>query len=621
MDSMQENIKNIRPGLFYSYVFEGIKTDSRTPKIQIQARKTKNRALFAFLNKDQKLTVNFRAVLRQLKANSLENELFGNHEDPVGLPSEYYQFPDEMEIHDKFDAINAQYAFFSDDNTKPVRKQFRILFSACKLIADYIECNNTPENDLAFHNAYKIAVISEATNTHPFSSIHLLMQACQSPKPLHDALLPALPFNTPPLRDRKGWQKFIKHYPAGGLEIFQLAFEIEEKTGGKAPGNMAETREILSRIVYARYDENPELALICKQYKLTESHFNQCLALEKTRKTREYFRKLTDERPETMIEGFKYGDARSQALVYFDDTKCDAILNPLYEKWEHLTQKPEISQKDFFAFLWPLLPDIDNRLIAGIGKYLLRDDLLENHRKERGLHFWDWDWRTIQFENFASRIDILKEKKVLSPEVYLFLLSKSFGEGAEIAMAQNILQLLAENQLLSSKILHLLRQNPGESCEASPLCLRDSHEILVHLKANHRLNLENGLKIFHYTKGKYDHRLLMRIFLLLESSPLKTAHEIFHENIKNPLLFDVLVRLSFRRLLTEEVLTRVLQLLSDKGSKAVDEYQNEVLMKKKAYQYGNFFLANPDPADVTSSLQTSQQIPVSVTFHSCKRHN
>jgi len=264
---------------------------------KIDQRKEKNRAYFPFLKNKPELARNFRAILRQLNAESLEKELFEDCEDRLKPPNLCYQFPDEAAILREFEKLNAHYGFFSSLDTKLSARLLK-LFRACKLIADYIECNNGPENDLAFLHAYKIAVITEGTE--PFKLLKRLMASQESNKPLHDLLIQDFPSNTPPLQDMKGWRAFIEKYSQKGLEIFQIASEIEAITEGKAPGDMPEATRIASRISYPRYEENPELALICRKYRVREKHFNRCLELEKTAKSR-------DRLPEVLVDGKEAG--------------------------------------------------------------------------------------------------------------------------------------------------------------------------------------------------------------------------------------------------------------------------------------------------------------------------
>lgn len=598
------------------------------PQMQVQARKDKNRACFQFLNTSPELARNFRAVLRQLQAKSLEDELFDEHESPTGQPSGHYQFPDAAIIDGKFDELNAHYGFFSGKDLQDAKNRFRMYFSACKLTGDYIECNNDPKNELAFRNAYKIAVISDASNADAFSAMDNLMHACQSEKPLHDAFILDLPLNKPPLQDIRGWREFIKKNPVNGLEIFQIASKIEKMNGGKAPVDASQANHLASSIQYARYAEYPKLALLCRQYKLPENLFDRCLEIEKTRKTEDrlpevlikgadhghsgYFmvklpiddpaayllghitnccqsiggiaeacaidslrlqtsgvyvllkgkdshqpmigkdinykdfsivgqgyawlsknnnlvldswenlRPETDDRvissllpvfaksaieksseifrvtigtggktpanlgknalksPETMAKGFQYCDSDAQALVYFDQAKYEAILNPLYEAWK---RHGTIAEQN--------LTDAHQLYALDYQSYFRTRALLE----EKGLH------------SESSR----------------FLLHQAFRENNEFDILADIIQLLEDASLLSPQILTMLDSFPHLelfSCKK----LYTALNFLLQRGIQDQDNLNLFLKIAALQTTDFEPFIIAEILITLNNADLLSAN-------------------------------------------------------------------------------------------------
>ncbi len=104
------------------------------------------------------LSLQFRAVLRELNASSLEVILFDNHTDEIESSIAAYRFPDEETINATFIELNDKYQFFNQDNFAKAQAYFSLLFKGCKLIADYVECNNGQNNQVAYSQAYKIAV-------------------------------------------------------------------------------------------------------------------------------------------------------------------------------------------------------------------------------------------------------------------------------------------------------------------------------------------------------------------------------------------------------------------------------------------------------------------------------
>ncbi|WP_375326565.1 hypothetical protein [Candidatus Tisiphia endosymbiont of Nemotelus uliginosus] len=64
---------------------------------------------------------------------------------------------DEKKIDNIFDNKNDEHQLCNSDD-QWTRKEFHKIFKVCKFIADHIEKNNTPEDNLAYDHAYKMVV-------------------------------------------------------------------------------------------------------------------------------------------------------------------------------------------------------------------------------------------------------------------------------------------------------------------------------------------------------------------------------------------------------------------------------------------------------------------------------
>ncbi len=287
--------------LFYYYVFEEIKSISGAfAERKIDAIKE----AFLFITDDPSLALEFRCCLRSLKINNLETILFGNDQDAIVSHLPQYEFPDDETIKDNFVQLNSHYMFFPQSDNKKFIEHFYKLFYACKLTADYIEKNNDANNGVAYLHAYKIMALFPLPQKG--SNIFTPFQNCISQNfldnrhPIHDSLINDIPVNDPFIKDLIGWHNLIKQYGKNAIEFFQSAQQIETHNNGKAPANIIEARQIAGKLTYQRYDEYPELALLCKHYRVKEAIFDQCLELEK-------IRKKSDNIPDHLINGSDFG--------------------------------------------------------------------------------------------------------------------------------------------------------------------------------------------------------------------------------------------------------------------------------------------------------------------------
>ncbi len=233
---------------------------------------------------------NFRPMLRQTKAQAFETLLYGNASDPLDELALEYQFPSDDEIKMTCVGLNLMHPFYENNSPEfqKAKEIFVVLYKGCKLIADFVEKNNTPDNFAAALHAFKILIFfgaSQNADHKPFERFERYLkvhQGYKQPNPIHDALVTELSHD---LRDLAGWQAFIHQYGPKALRYFENALAIEIKLDQKAPKNLEQAAMIAAENCYQRHQEYPLLANLCMQYNATEETFNRCLELDKKRKT------------------------------------------------------------------------------------------------------------------------------------------------------------------------------------------------------------------------------------------------------------------------------------------------------------------------------------------------
>ena len=291
----------------YTYIFSDHAkiNDSAVPQNKRNDIRTKIENIIknkfsAILNKPTKNA--FRKLLRKLNNSHLEKILFNNSSDPLDLSD--VNFPADGEIKEKFKTINSHYLYYKNDaEIKQAENTFVMFFKACKITADFVECNNTYNDNLACVHAYKILVLfsQDKENINIFSCIDKYLHVfCEqkSKHPVHDALLKEIPINNPPLK-LMHWRKMIWLHGPTALSLFQLATDIRQLLR-KDPQTLDEVKNAASQLRYKRYDEYPELAELCSNYHVSEANYNKCL---------DYFepkRKKKDQLPEANINGAEF---------------------------------------------------------------------------------------------------------------------------------------------------------------------------------------------------------------------------------------------------------------------------------------------------------------------------
>ena len=296
----------------YDYVFghkaktprlpEGVKL---TPQQQEKKErddadaKVAKKDAFEFITSNPGLSLEFRNLLRAVKSTDLERLLYGNTIDVLEKmrQSPRYEIPTEEAISAQFETLNREYGYFTETSLET----FIQLLKASKLIADFVEENNSADNAVAYLHAYKMMVLFKIDLKSPFSGINKYIGAHwkDKPKAIHDALVLAIPKNTPRLLQHlASWQELIMQHGNEALSLFQQAQAIEPRLEG--PMSLIAVQKAAAQLQYKRHAIHPELALLCGQYHVSEENFDKCLAIIP--------KKQKDEQlPEVMVEGAPLG--------------------------------------------------------------------------------------------------------------------------------------------------------------------------------------------------------------------------------------------------------------------------------------------------------------------------
>lgn len=205
---------------------------------------------------------------------------------------------------DSWDEFNAhQFGYFND--RPDLFPLFNELANACRVMIVLIEKNNSPEDNMAYTYAYRLMALYIDPNHPHVPDLKKMAQhaedliknvATHKNTPYHDVLLNQIQLpNAGDVKSMAGWRQFItqnlKDNAISALRFFAMAPDIEKqiekqadaetRLTGFAPKSLAEAKDMAARVHYMRGDENPELAVICREYKIPETgsecSFNTCL--------------------------------------------------------------------------------------------------------------------------------------------------------------------------------------------------------------------------------------------------------------------------------------------------------------------------------------------------------
>ena len=260
------------------------------------AAEATKKADFQFITLNPFLSREFRNLLRDVKNTDLERLLYGNITDVLEKTrqSPEYEMPTVEAISAQFETLNREYGYFTETSLAT----FIQLFKASKLIADFVEQNNSADDEVAYLHAYKMMVLFKTDLKSPFSRINQYIDKHWkgTPKAIHDALVLAMPKNIPPLQHLASWRGLIMQHGNKALSLFQQAQAIEAHLEG--PMTLSTVQKAAVKIQYKQHAINPELALLCGQYHVSEKDFNKCLMIKPKQK---------DQLPEVMVDGTSLG--------------------------------------------------------------------------------------------------------------------------------------------------------------------------------------------------------------------------------------------------------------------------------------------------------------------------
>jgi len=261
----------------------------------------------------------FIKALKKLHALNLEKQL--TQAPPISDKKTDYDFPDDKSIATNFDELENQHRFFKLEEREKALAKFKEYFMLSKLIADFIEFNNTDMDKRAYLHAYKLLIVfgdlgekDLFENFDQYVKEHNLRKDNTS---LQKALLHALPVNSldQPIHLAE-WRRLIQKFGPRAFHFFRRAAEIEAILK-RAPTSLQEALKISKSIKYKNAESDPELADLCMFYDLDEAIFERCLELKKQQKTFDnlpnividgksgyYFVKLPPNDPRAFILGY-----------------------------------------------------------------------------------------------------------------------------------------------------------------------------------------------------------------------------------------------------------------------------------------------------------------------------
>ncbi len=218
----------------------------------------------------------FRAALRTLKANGLENILFGNATDP--LKDENYTFPSDTDIAAKFRKMDKDKYFFVADKKAGAEAAFIQFFKITKIIGDFIE-NNRPKgttDETTYEYAYKLTIMFYQDATNGLKRFEeYLGKFIQSEHPLRDALNFRLPYlDKYDHLDLPGWQKLFFNYGPPALKFFEDASRVQRSNDYKAPAILPQVKIDIVKF-YEYIFSGAEDQLLDKRKEIKEFFFDK----------------------------------------------------------------------------------------------------------------------------------------------------------------------------------------------------------------------------------------------------------------------------------------------------------------------------------------------------------
>lgn len=208
------------------------------------------------------------------------------------------QLNTEARARTQWEQLNSKLGYFSE--ASDLFPLFNALASASRVMIVLIEQNNAPDDTMAYTYAYRLMALFVDQTTSPIPDLATIAKLTEGllkkmapgkiNTPYHDMLLNQVQLPIAYMvSDRKGWQQFIasnQENIVSALRFFAMAPAIEKQikkeTGiASAPSSLPQARMMAVLCSFARGAENPELALLCRDYNIPENgdecSFNKCL--------------------------------------------------------------------------------------------------------------------------------------------------------------------------------------------------------------------------------------------------------------------------------------------------------------------------------------------------------
>ena len=225
-------------------------------------------------------------------------------------------------MHASFPQINTKYGYF-DDNIAAHEQLFNELAPRCRIITQVIE-NQAYDEEMP----YKLMVICPGSTLKDIARLFLNIIKNQDQAiahPYHDAFVTIL-HNFPPnsvIHNLPSWQKFIAKNGFKSLQYFADFASLREGFI-----DMRAAKEAILTRTYPRASENPKLALICQEMRLSNHYFEAGLAYVQCG----WPKKTSDNLPEIQLQHEEYTWVKLppedlRALYLGHPTNCCQLIN------------------------------------------------------------------------------------------------------------------------------------------------------------------------------------------------------------------------------------------------------------------------------------------------------
>jgi hypothetical protein len=180
----------------------------------------------------------------------------------------------EIDIKSQFDALNAHYSYFGDQDFESYKKMYEIALH----VANNVEHNNNANE--VYERAYKLMFLFGTDIEKALKDMDNFVKYYSSSltNPLNDICTYEMPISFEGF-DIDGWRRLLLIPDIGitVLEHLSFAEEAQMNNDGKAPVSKSALVSLVSKIKYEREAEDPKFSALCKRYKVPEREFERSL--------------------------------------------------------------------------------------------------------------------------------------------------------------------------------------------------------------------------------------------------------------------------------------------------------------------------------------------------------